>query len=70
LPADLPEFIVVDLANLQSGHSIHVSHLTLPEGVEATLLHRGEDPPVASISSVRGETVEAAEAAPSAQAAG
>ena len=35
LPKDLPEYIEVDLANLQAGHSLHLSDLKLPEGVEA-----------------------------------
>ncbi|MDB5917434.1 MAG: ribosomal protein [Massilia sp.] len=33
LPADLPEFIEVDLANIDVGHSIHVADLTMPKGV-------------------------------------
>ena len=33
LPKDLPEFIEVDLATLDVGHSIHVSALKLPPGV-------------------------------------
>ena len=44
LPADLPEFITVDLANLEEGHAIHLSQLTLPEGVETA--YRGEGDPV------------------------
>jgi large subunit ribosomal protein L25 len=35
LPGDLPEFIEVDLANIDVGHSIHVADLTLPKGVTA-----------------------------------
>ncbi|NVD99631.1 50S ribosomal protein L25/general stress protein Ctc [Massilia sp. BJB1822] len=35
LPADLPEFIVVDLTNVDVGHSVHVSDLKLPKGVSA-----------------------------------
>jgi large subunit ribosomal protein L25 len=35
LPADLPEFITVDLAGIDVGHSIHVADLTLPKGVTA-----------------------------------
>jgi large subunit ribosomal protein L25 len=35
LPKDLPAFIEVDLSNLALGHSIHVSDLKLPAGVEA-----------------------------------
>ena len=30
LPKDLPEFIEVDLKDLQAGHSLHVSGITLP----------------------------------------
>jgi len=35
LPKDLPAFIEVDLAKLELGHSIHVSDLKMPMGVEA-----------------------------------
>jgi large subunit ribosomal protein L25 len=48
LPKDLPEFITVDLANLQAGHSLHLSGVALPAGVEAIVL-KGEDPTVATI---------------------
>ena len=70
LPKDLPAFIEVDLKDITSGHSMHVSHLKLPAGVEA-LLHKGEDPVVATVI-VRGgkaeEEVAAVEAAPVAAA--
>jgi len=33
LPGDLPEFIAVDLSNLEAGKSIHVNDLALPKGV-------------------------------------
>ena len=63
LPKDLPAFIEVDLKDLAGGASLHVTQLALPAGVEA-VLHRGEDPVVATIV-VRGggaetEEVEAA----------
>jgi large subunit ribosomal protein L25 len=48
LPKDLPEFIEVDLANLQAGHSLHLSGVKLPAGVEA-IVPKGEDPTVATI---------------------
>ena len=50
LPGNLPEFIAVDLSGLELGHSVHVSELTLPEGVElvAHVLH--ENPAVASVT--------------------
>ena len=52
LAADLPEFIEVDLKDLKTGASIHVSALTLPKGVKA--LTHGEDPVVATVLAVRG----------------
>jgi len=69
LAADLPEFIEVDLKDLAAGHSIHVSALTLPKGVEAAL-HKGDDPVVASITIPRGGIAdEAADAEVAAAAA-
>lgn len=35
LPADLPEFVTVDLTNVDVGNSVHVADLTLPKGVTA-----------------------------------
>jgi large subunit ribosomal protein L25 len=64
LPKDLPSFIEVDLKDLEANHSLHVTQLPLPAGVEA-VLHKGEDPVVATII-IRGagaasdEVVEAA----------
>jgi large subunit ribosomal protein L25 len=56
LAKDLPAFIEVDLKDMVSGHSLHVSGLTLPAGVEA-VLHKGEDPVVATVI-VRGGKAE------------
>lgn len=69
LPKDLPEFIEVDLANLQAGHSLHLSGLKLPAGVEA-IVPKGEDPTVATIVIPKVMTAEeeAAEAAAAAAA--
>ena len=67
LPGDLPEFIEVDLKELSAGHSIHVSALKLPKGVEVAL-HKGEDPVVVTIAIPRGG-VTTEEAAPEAAAA-
>lgn len=65
LPADLPEFIEVDMAKVELGHSLHLSNLVVPKGVTLTQLALGEDHdlPIASISATRGgeaaeETVE------------
>jgi large subunit ribosomal protein L25 len=65
LPKDLPGFIEVDLKDLEGGHSLHVTQVKLPAGVEA-VLHKGEDPVVATIV-IRGagaSSDEVAEAAP------
>jgi large subunit ribosomal protein L25 len=65
LPKDLPAFIEVDLKDLEANHSLHVTQLKLPAGVEA-VLHKGEDPVVATVV-VRGAGAaaeEVAEAAP------
>ncbi len=48
LPDDLPVFIQVDMGHLTIGHSVHVKELNLPKGV-AAVLHRGENPVVATI---------------------
>ena len=48
LPDDLPEFIEVDMGSLTVGHSIHVKELVFPKGVQP-VLHRGENPVVATI---------------------
>ncbi len=56
LPKDLPEFIVVDLATLDVGHSIHVSALQLPPGV--TVVLRGKVDPVVAAAVVPKAHVE------------
>ncbi|WP_045225226.1 50S ribosomal protein L25/general stress protein Ctc [Methyloterricola oryzae] len=43
LPQHLPEFIEVDLANLDVGGSIHLSDLKVPAGVEIHALMQGAD---------------------------
>ena len=54
LPKDLPEFIEVDLAALEIGHSVHLSQITLPKGVEFVALAHGNDAAVAAIAKTRG----------------
>ena len=49
LPADLPEYISVDLAELTAGHTLHLSDLVLPQGIEIIALTRGDNSPVATI---------------------
>ena len=56
LPANLPEFIEVDMGHVQVGEIVHLSDLTLPEGVTSTALSLGDDRDlgVASILAPRG----------------
>ena len=49
LPADLPEYITVDLAELTAGHTLHLSDLVLPQGIEIIALTKGDNSPVATI---------------------
>lgn len=42
LPADLPEYIEIDVSALHLNESIHLSEITLPEGVEHTHSPEGE----------------------------
>jgi large subunit ribosomal protein L25 len=47
-PADLPEYIEIDLGNLAVGHSLHIRDVPLPKGVELTL-SKDENPVVATV---------------------
>ena len=77
LPAALPEFIEVDLASLALGHSIHVSDVKLPKGLEIAGHHHAADAvvtvqvPRGAIEAAAAEGAEAAtaEAKPAAAAA-
>jgi large subunit ribosomal protein L25 len=63
LPADLPEFIEVDLSGLKKGVSLHLADITLPKGV--TAVTRGKpNPVIVSVVTV----AEAEEPAPAAAA--
>ena len=53
LPKDLPEFINVDMANVEVGQILHMSDLVLPAGVELVALAHGKDLPVANIHASR-----------------
>jgi large subunit ribosomal protein L25 len=64
LPADLPEFIEVDLKDLQLGESIHVTELTLPKGVEATPKLQHDNPSVVTVQVPREIAIEEEAAAP------
>jgi large subunit ribosomal protein L25 len=67
LPRDLPEFVEVDLANLELGQSLHLSDLKLPDGVTIPELKLGKEHDVAVVIA-RHARVEAEEEAPAADA--
>ena len=51
LPRDLPEYIDVDLIDINVGEAVHLSDIVLPEGVEIYALQHGGDSS-ASVASV------------------
>ena len=53
LPQDLPDFIEVDIANLEVGQVLHMSDVKLPEGVAFVALQHGSDLPVVNIHASR-----------------
>jgi large subunit ribosomal protein L25 len=71
LPADLPEFIAVDLSGLKKGASLHLADITLPKGVTA-VTHGKNNPVLVSVVAIAGAEAPAegaaAAAAPTAAA--
>jgi large subunit ribosomal protein L25 len=63
LPQNLPEFIAIDLANMNVGDVVHLADLTLPEGVELPALTHGDNLPVVSIHKQAGAAGEGTEEA-------
>ena len=61
LPADLPEFVLVDLSQITVGHSIHARDLVMPNGVEVVL--KGKENPAVVTAQVPRVVEEAADAA-------
>jgi large subunit ribosomal protein L25 len=43
LPKDLPEYIEVDMADIDLGQIVHISDIKLPKGVESVALSYGSD---------------------------
>ena len=60
LPKDLPEYLEVDMADLDVGDSIHISAIVLPEGVSSVILMQGDDhdQAIAAVHMPRGETID------------
>ena len=71
LPADLPAFIEVDIANVEIGGTVHISDITLPKGVESVELTKGEehDLPVLAITAKKVNAEDEEEATEVADAA-
>ncbi len=71
LPKNLPEFIEVDMLEVDIGQSVHLSDISLPEGVTSVALSHGaeSDHSVATVQAPRGgaehdiDDIEAAEEA-------
>jgi large subunit ribosomal protein L25 len=63
LPKDLPEFIQVDMLEVDLDETVHISQLVLPEGVQIySLLHGGDDSqPVAAIHTPKASAADDAE---------
>ena len=66
LPADLPEFIDIDLSGLKKGMVLHLNDITLPKGVKA-VTHGKPNPVIVSVVTPAAE--ESAEAAAGAEGA-
>ena len=59
LPKDIPENIEIDVANLELGHSIHMSEIKMPENVtHAVTVDDEHDSPVVSCYEPKAEKVE------------
>ncbi len=65
LPADLPEFIEVDLSGLKKGTSLHVNDITLPKGVKV-VTHGKVNPVIVSVVTPAAAEEEPVAAAPAA----
>ncbi|HEY5665481.1 MAG TPA: 50S ribosomal protein L25/general stress protein Ctc [Gammaproteobacteria bacterium] len=79
LPANLPEYLEIDVSGLGLNEILHLSDIKYPEGVASTQLAHGHDSPVVAIHPPRreeveepaleeGEVAEAAAEAPAAEA--
>ena len=71
LPGDIPEYIEVDMLEVETGQIVHLSDITLPEGVMSTALALGEDYDlaIASVVAPKGVSEDEEEDAAAAAAA-
>jgi large subunit ribosomal protein L25 len=64
LPADLPEFIEVNLEKLELGHSIHLNEVPLPQGIELISRLKKENPAIVTAQVPKAIVIEEEVAAP------
>lgn len=57
LPKDLPEYLEVDINDLELGHSLHLSDIVLPEGLTIVALTHGEASDHAIVSVIKPKVV-------------
>ncbi len=57
VPADLPEFIEIDMGTLDVADSIHLADIQLPEGVSFPALARGDEHNYAVVAVLGGRNV-------------
>jgi len=55
LPDDLPEFLEIDLSQMELNQTKHLSDIKLPKGVELVALSHNDDKPVANLTMPRVE---------------
>ncbi len=58
LPRHLPEYLELDVSNLELNHIYHLSDIKLPEGVTSIALEHGQDQAVVAINPPRREEEE------------
>jgi large subunit ribosomal protein L25 len=64
LPDDLPEFIVVNLEQLELGHSMRLNEVQFPSGVEVIARLKKENPTIVSVQVPKAIVAEEEAAAP------
>lgn len=57
-PQDLPDSLIIDVANLEVGQTIHLSDIKLPKGVEIIALTQGHDGGIVGVHAKRGTSEE------------
>ena len=72
LPKDLPEYLEVDMTDVEIGTTLHISDITLPKGVESVALSHGTDHdlPIAAVNKPKAKVEETDEPAATTDAAG